>query len=355
VRRILSRDAMIDPDVARLLPLVFHTLQDSGAETGQSAELVQLRRYASSASADNQLLFRHLEQVLGVLASAEVDAMVLKGVPLALLHYPRPGLRPMADFDVLVRPIDAPTALAAVTAAGWQADWTLRPDFVVRGFEVPCGRPGGASVLDLHWRLVPWVNRDGSADDPALWSGAVPLTVGGQRALAPAPHDLVLHVILHAYRSGWDEVPRWVPDVMLVLRSEGDAFAWGRFVDRVSRGHLAAPVVEALRYLAGEFQAPIPDAVLERLTREPTRRELFKHRLASREVTTERDWLLGETRDLRTTWARASVNLTRRGAAGTVGPFLRLRTNVDRVASLPFTVIARRARRTLARAGRGIS
>ena len=227
------------------MPLLFHTQQGSGAE---SAELVDLRRFARSASADNQLLFRHLEHVLAVLASADVEAMVLKGVPLALLHYPRPGLRPMSDFDVLVRPGDAPRALAAVTAAGWVPDWTLRPDFVVRGFEVPCSRPGGESVLDLHWRLVPWVNRDGSADDPALWSSAVPLVIAGQRAWAPAPHDLVLHVILHAYRSGWDEVPRWVTDVVLVLRSSGDAFAWDRFVDRVSRGHLAAPVFEALHY-----------------------------------------------------------------------------------------------------------
>ena len=106
------------------------------------------------------------------------------------------------------------------------------------------------------------------------------------------------------------------------------------------------PVLEALRYLSSEFEAPIPDAVLARLTREPTRRELHKHRVASRPVTTERDWLLGETRDLRTTWARASVNLTRRGAASTVGPFLRLRTNVDRVAALPLTVVARARRLT---------
>ena len=118
-------------------------------------------------------------------------------------------------------------------------------------------------------------------------------------------------MILHAYRSGWDEVPRWVADVVLVLRSEGDTFAWDRFIERVFRGHLAAPVVEALRYLASEFGAPIPAAVLTRLAHEPTRRERHKHRVASRPVTTERDWLLGETRDLRTTWALASVNLTR--------------------------------------------
>ena len=352
VRRTLSLDATVDPDVARLMPLVFQTLQGSGAD---SAELAELRRFARSSSADNQLLFRHLEHVLAVLASADVEAMVLKGVPLALLHYPRPGLRPMSDFDVLVRPRDAPTALAAVTAAGWEADWMLRPDFVVRGFEVPCSRPGGESVLDLHWRLVPWVNRDGSADDTALWSSAVPLAIGGQRAWAPAPDDLVLHVILHAYRAGWDEVPRWVTDVVLVLRTEGDTFAWDRFVDRVSRGHLAAPVLEALRYVATEFQAPVPDAVLRRLTGEPTRRELYKHHLASRPIVTERDWLFGETRDLRTAWARASINLTRRGAASTVGPFLRLRTNVDRLAALPFAVVARRARRTMARAGRAVS
>jgi hypothetical protein len=352
VRRTLSGEGAVDPDAARLMPLVFHALQGSDSD---GSEVVQLRRFVHRATADNQLLFRQLEGVLAVLASAGVEAMVLKGVPLALLHYPRPGLRPMSDFDVLVEPGDARAALAAVTEAGWVPDWDLRPDFVVRGFEVPCSRPGGESILDLHWRLVPWVNRDGSADDPALWSSAVPLAIGGQRARAPAPHDLVLHVILHAYRSGWDAVPRWVADVIVVLRSEGDAFVWDRFVDRVCRAHLAVPVIEALRYVADEFEAPVPASVLQRLAREPTRRELYKHQLASRAVTAQRDWLLGETRDLRTTWARASINLTRRGAASTVGPFLRLRMNVDRLAALPFAVVARRTRRTAARAVRAVS
>jgi hypothetical protein len=334
------------------MPLVFHALQEAGTDV---ESLAGLRPFVQRASADNQLLFRQLERVLAVLASAGVEAMVLKGVPLALLHYPRRGLRPMSDFDVLVEPGDAATALVAVTGAGWVPDWDLRPDFVVRGFEVPCSRPEGESIFDLHWRLVPWVNRDGSADDPALWSGSVPLVIGGWRACAPAPHDLVLHVILHAYRSGWDEVPRWVADVIVVLRSEGDAFAWDEFADRVCRAHLSAPVLEALRYLADEFAAPVPAAVLQRLAREPTRRELHKHQLASRPVTLQRDWLLGETRDLRTTWARASINLTRRGAASTVGPFLRLRMNVDRLAALPFAVVARRARRTMARAVQAFS
>jgi hypothetical protein len=52
----------------------------------------------------NQVLFRRLDEVIGVLDEAGVATMALKGIPLALEHYGDPSLRPMADIDLLVTP-----------------------------------------------------------------------------------------------------------------------------------------------------------------------------------------------------------------------------------------------------------
>src|SRR5205814_5284499 len=124
---------------------------------------------------------------LAILAEAGIQAMLLKGVPLALLYYPQPGLRPMADVDLLVRAGEARSALTALRDAAWRVQGEL---VVRRGYELSVAAPEGEAALDVHWRLVPWLIRDGRIEDPALWRDAVTFSVGGQKALAPALHDL---------------------------------------------------------------------------------------------------------------------------------------------------------------------
>jgi hypothetical protein len=295
----------------------------------------------------NQLVFHRLGGALDVLAAAGVRTMALKGVPLALRHYQDLSLRPMGDFDLLVEADAASDAVAALRRSGWTFEWTLPPDFVARSYEAPCRPPDGTGILDLHWRLVPWVGRHASAPDPELWEAATPLAVGDHTTLGPAPHDLLLNVIQHAYKSGWLEVPRWVADVVVLLRSSGETFDWERLVERAAPTALALPVGDALAYVAGTFGAAVPESVHGALARyRASRRELRKHRRAQRPLTRKRHRFLGGSEDLLTGWARGSINYTRLGAIQSVGPYLRGRMHVERLWTLPFVVVARRVHRT---------
>ena len=330
------------PDTRQLLPLLSRALVDARIDDPVVPELMQTAR---RAWVDNQLTFERLGAALAVLDSAGIQTMALKGVPLALAHYAEPSLRPMVDFDLLVEPERAEDAVGALADAGWTLEWQLDADFVARGFEVPCSAPDGFGVLDLHWRLVPWVGRSWTAPDPALWQDAKTLSVADRVALAPADHDLLLHVILHAFRSGWAQVPRWVADVVVLLRSTTDRFDWDRFVDRVLRAHLTLPVADALEYVTVTFDAPVPRSVRAALrTTRPTRREQHTYRRAQRELVVRRHWLFGEAAHLSTSWARVSINYSRAGALTSIGPFLRGRADVDHVWTLPFVVTRRRIR-----------
>jgi hypothetical protein len=329
-------------DTRHLLPLLSRALVAAGIDDPIVPRLMQTARLAWL---ENQLTFERLGTALEVLDAAGVRTMALKGVPLALRHYPDPSLRPMGDFDLLITSAHVPDAIAALQRAEWNVDWELDKDFVARTSEVPCSSRDGQAVLDLHWRLMPWVTRSWSADDPDLWHHATPLAVGERSTLAPADHDLLLHVILHAFRSGWTRVPRWAADVVVMLRGTSGTLDWDRFVDRVLRGHLTLVVAAALTYVASTFDAPVPDAVLNRLRVTPsTSRERHMCRLAQREPASRRHWLFGEGNDLRIGWARASVNYSRIGAITSIPPFLRGRTNVDRLWTLPFVVARRRLR-----------
>ena len=331
------------PDARQLLPLLSRALVDAGIDDPVVAHLMQTARLAW---ADNQLKFERLDAALEVLDSVGIRSMALKGVPLALKHYPDPSLRPMMDFDLLIDPEQAADAVVALERAGWTLEWTIVPDFVARTYEVPCRSHDGLGILDLHWRLVPWVARSWTDRDLAIWRDAQPLAIADRVTLAPADHDLLLHVILHAYLSGWAYVPRWVADVVVLLRSSTGTLDWERFVDRVVRAHLTLPVADALGYVASTFEAPVPQSVHDGLSgARSTRRERRKHQRGERELISSRDWLLGDFSELRTSWARISVNYSRFGVLSSIGPFLRGRTHVDHVWTLPFVVARRRFQR----------
>ena len=68
--------------------------------------------------AQTQLTQRALGGVLDLLETSGIEPMLLKGAALSETVYP-PGLRPMADIDILVRTGDVEEALALLRKHGW--------------------------------------------------------------------------------------------------------------------------------------------------------------------------------------------------------------------------------------------
>ena len=114
-------------------------------------------------------------------------------------------------------------------------------------------------------------------------------------------------------------------------------------------GRLVLPVREALEYLQTKFAAPVPEWVTSGLHAvKPSRRELHKHKVASRREP-EAHRFLGQWPQLRTGWARVSVNYPRTLALRSAPAFLRARMNVEHLSTLPIVVAGRRIRKAGAR------
>src|SRR5262249_54557182 len=114
--------AQIDAGSFRLLPLLYANLTRLGIRSPLSARLRGIHRQAWYR---NQVLFRRGAETLRALEGAGIPTLLLKGIPLALLHYRDEAVRPMADADVLV-PTQAVTgALAVLRRAGWHPGRTL--------------------------------------------------------------------------------------------------------------------------------------------------------------------------------------------------------------------------------------
>jgi hypothetical protein len=346
LRKHLDLDALRDPDAIKLLPLVYRALVEAGVE---DPHLARLKGLVRRAWYDNQRLFHGVGTALDALEAAGVRAILLKGVPLVLQCYPEVGLRPMEDVDVLVEPERAADAVAALEQAGWPCASTRgRPWEQAYGeqmlHQVNCMSAGGFA-LDLHWRYVPWIARDGSGQDPGLWARARPLDVVGHHALSPSPEDLLLLVILHAFRAGWATAPRWIADTSALVGALGADLDWDRLLERAVSGHLVEPVRDALGFVADAFDVPVPPEPLRALRGARVGRwEHHRYRVASREVTGERRAWVGELDDARTGWARWSLNLTPVATVRSLPLFVTRRLGLEHASAIPVAVAARSSR-----------
>ena len=114
----LGRDfSYLEQGARRLLPLVYRNVKEA-----LPAELRDmLRRVYLQYWADNQKLFRRLEERLTWFQANGIPTMVLKGVALSILHYRDKGIRPMADFDILVPEDLARDVIGRLQRDGWSA------------------------------------------------------------------------------------------------------------------------------------------------------------------------------------------------------------------------------------------
>lgn len=259
-------------------PLLWDGLRRAGQD-GEvpGAEAADLREHLREVTARNLHLLHELDRVLAVLASAGIEAVLLKGAALLSVAYRHPGLRPMADLDLLVRPADLAGALAAVEGLGYRqrggelVGRDVAGRMVEHHHHFPLVGPGLASV-ELHHRSL---ELGAAAGDDGLWAGAVPVP-GHPGRRVPCPEDLFATIAGHFVvdrRDGRRDALRQVAD----LRHAGELVEdWDRVVDQARRWaigphvHLAA---ETARRVAGlEVPAAVDalrspsttDAVLDR-------------------------------------------------------------------------------------------
>ena len=83
-----------------LLPLVYRNLDPRSAYDDEGIEALK-ERYLLTWS-ENQRFYHGVLPLLQAFEQAGIDAVVLKGLALIARFYRDPGLRPMADVDVLV-------------------------------------------------------------------------------------------------------------------------------------------------------------------------------------------------------------------------------------------------------------
>ncbi|NHZ85957.1 MAG: hypothetical protein GWP19_08760, partial [Planctomycetia bacterium] len=94
----------LDRGSFRLLPLLNRNLKNLGVDDKIMNEFKAVHR---SSWYNNQILFHLTAKLLDLFHKNNIKTMVIKGAAVAIKYYQDIGLRPINDFDVLVKPDQA--------------------------------------------------------------------------------------------------------------------------------------------------------------------------------------------------------------------------------------------------------
>ena len=243
-----------------LAPQLFARLNDLGglsdlpteqAERLKNIYIGSVARGARQAAELSEILLRFSENALPVI--------VLKGPHLAEMVYEDWALRPMVDFDLMVRKYDLDRAVRLLKGSAYEPAKRFDIDSQVRiNADLPVLSRGNHFHIELHWTI----ERPGSPfviDVGELWKRAVRTTIAGTETLVFCDEDLLLHLCIHAayhHRFSFGLLP--VLDVAGVMDRLGDRIDWGRFVERTRKWNATRCVSLTLRLAEELFGIEVP-------------------------------------------------------------------------------------------------
>jgi hypothetical protein len=214
---------------------------------------------------ENHTRFREVASLLRAFHDEGIDTMILKGAALTLLHYKDHGARPMEDIDVLIPTEQATAAIGLLAELGWipwQRPLEAFGDEYLSARHSHSFRDAANRQLDLHWHALADSRHPGADDE--FWRNAVPVEICDTATRALDPTDQLLHVCVHGVLGkGLAPLLLWIADATTILNTSGVVIDWDRLVAHARRRRLVLQLKDALTYLEGLLDAPIPPTALQ--------------------------------------------------------------------------------------------
>ena len=207
-----------------------------------------------------ELILVRVRQSVAQLALAGIPTVLLKGVALVDRFYGDHGLRPMSDFDLLVREPDMSRSVEILAGLDW-TPMTRVPVSLMPRHDYTLAHRGGGEC-DLHRRLYP------GADDAlteSIFQSAQTARLHDTAVLLPSDADLLFHAIVHGWRMNGGDLLAAIDVARIIRRNEID---WSSLVRRAAEQRQAQVVRTALEEVAAVAAFEIAEPVLHDLGRQ---------------------------------------------------------------------------------------
>ena len=196
-----------------------------------------------------------LQDVLGVLDAARVQAVCLKGPVLGERLYPDPRMRPSADLDVLVARDDLDRATNALRTIGYSPAKDSQERFLRRYHYHTILSRSCPPVIELHFSLSDGFGVVLPAEE-FLSRACVYQTKQGVAANVLAAEDELLFLSIHAAGHRFVRLS-WLCDIQLLLRRYPD-LDWTTVIARARRFKVLAPFLFTCETLRRRLDVNIP-------------------------------------------------------------------------------------------------
>jgi hypothetical protein len=296
-----ASDALVEEAVRHgLAPLLYRHVLDAPVEGERLPEAQATVRDAYLCNTlRNTAVWHDLGEVLQAFWKAGVSVIPLKGVHLAQLIYGDPGLRPIADLDLLVQEADLPRAEELLRTLEYTpVEGNSAVDYA-HHHHLPPFYKSGAIPIELH-RTIEAAANPFAIDTAGLWERAQPAKIAGVEVRVLSPEDLLLHLCVHAAYNHRFEVPLLsLMDIAEVARHHRSELDWRRLVsvaEQSGAGRFVYCLLSVVRQLLG---AEIPQATLAAIRHTPDDDAM---------IHTVREYLLLPPEDLPVAYARFGEN-----------------------------------------------
>ncbi|CDR34458.1 nucleotidyltransferase family protein [Criblamydia sequanensis] len=251
----------IDEASYRLLPLIWHRLHHLKY---QHPLMSRLKGVYLHTWAKNKRLFYHGEGIIKKLQDKNIPVLLIKG-PALLLTYQDFALRPMNDFDLMVKRDQFELAIQVLQENGWSNG--KQKNLSATSFKLYHAvnfTNEEKIAIDLHQALV--TELVGEKEDASFWQLSKKVQLRG--SIEPyllSDEDLFFQTCIHGLR--WNPVTslRWVLDACTILNSK-KKFDWERVLKLCESYRLKIPVWKALFYLKENYIKDLDTTIIQQFS-----------------------------------------------------------------------------------------
>lgn len=233
-------------------PVVLGNLRAEFSEALSSEVLRETTERERSAKAHAVLQTMRMVELVKILQSSGIPAIVLKGPAISISAYGDCSRRIFADADLLLLKGDLAAASDVLVKRGYV------PDFQPGAFDELVARQhalelsGSRMKVELHWSLMSRFLRFDLRPEE-LWEKAVDLRCLDFKLQVLAPEHLFLYLCAHGAKHEW-MIFRWICDVAQLTRSlsESEAAEVVRLAARTNTRRILALALRLVRETFGE-------------------------------------------------------------------------------------------------------
>ncbi|MCT7975621.1 nucleotidyltransferase family protein [Laspinema olomoucense] len=240
----------LDSESYRLLPLLYRNLSQYEIS---DRSLVKLKGVYRRTWCENQLIFKHLSEILQQFKSASIPSLLIKDAALCLLHYSDIGERMINNFEILVGSQDAVKAMTLLAKMGWKSKKPigdrLSPSDCVMEFTNQANLQ-----LMLRWHLF-WDNFSETLER-SFWHRAQEVSVGDTFTQVLHPRDQLFYVCVGGgIRNPVFPLVR-LADAHRILESDAAEIDGDELCDRANTFRFLLPFQNFINAFEEIFQVP---------------------------------------------------------------------------------------------------